>query len=176
MLKDIAVLLPMPSVEEPETTARIFEQPWQAEAFAATVALHRRGVFEWSEWVSVFSGVIAERLQLPGEDANTAYYRQWLVALERLLADRRIVDAAAVDRAQEDWRRSYLNTPHGSPVVFQRDLPEADLHACGHHERHPRDDCAASGASHGHTHVHGHGHAAGRAVSPVAVSRAGVRP
>jgi Nitrile hydratase beta subunit, N-terminal len=28
----------------------VFEAPWQANAFAMTLALHQRGVFTWTEW------------------------------------------------------------------------------------------------------------------------------
>ncbi|RUW45405.1 nitrile hydratase accessory protein, partial [Mesorhizobium sp. M1A.F.Ca.ET.072.01.1.1] len=28
----------------------VFAEPWQAEAFAITVALHDSGLFSWSEW------------------------------------------------------------------------------------------------------------------------------
>ncbi|HMV69252.1 MAG TPA: nitrile hydratase accessory protein, partial [Myxococcota bacterium] len=29
-----------------------FAEPWQAQAFAITLALHRQGLFTWNEWAS----------------------------------------------------------------------------------------------------------------------------
>ena len=31
----------------------VFTAPWQAQAFAMTLALHERGVFTWPEWATV---------------------------------------------------------------------------------------------------------------------------
>lgn len=99
-----------------------FEEPWQAQAFATVVALHRRGLFRWEEWVEILSAAIRDLPQTAGERANAAYYRQWLAALEGLLAKLGLVQTQEVERAQEDWRLSYLRTVHGQPVVLQRGL------------------------------------------------------
>ncbi len=116
----------------------VFEQPWHAEVIATTLNLSRNGVFSWNEWVDRFSKHIAGAPQQPGEDANTAYYRQWLSALEAILAERKIIDRLAIDQAKEDWRRSYLHTEHGQPVVFRRELPEPHIHEDedDHHHHH----------------------------------------
>ena len=37
-----------------------FEEPWQGEAFALVVSLHRAGHFEWGEWVAALSNEIAD--------------------------------------------------------------------------------------------------------------------
>ena len=37
----------------------VFEEPWQAHAFAMTVSLHERGVFTWSEWSHALSQEIS---------------------------------------------------------------------------------------------------------------------
>ncbi len=36
----------------------IFREPWEAQAFAIVVALHQRGVFEWTEWAQYLSRAI----------------------------------------------------------------------------------------------------------------------
>src|SRR3954463_2457201 len=38
----------------------VFKAPWEAQAFAMTVALHERGAFEWKEWAATLAEVIAE--------------------------------------------------------------------------------------------------------------------
>lgn len=111
---------------EPDT---IFEEPWQAEVFATTVSLSRQGAFTWPEWVETFAAHIKEEPQRQEEDVPTAYYRQWLAALESVTSDRLQLSPASVDQRQGEWERAYLNTPHGQPV----ELTNAAHH---HHEAH----------------------------------------
>ena len=101
-----------------------FTEPWHAQAFAAVVTLNQAGCFTWAEWVEIFSAEIAREPQRDGEGSEAAYYRQWLAAFERLLADRRLVLAEEITATADDWRRSYLHTPHGKPVCLRRGLPD----------------------------------------------------
>ena len=74
----------------------IFREPWEAQAFAIVVALHQRGVFEWSEWAQYLSQAIT-RAQAAGDpDTGDTYYRHWLDALEALRLGR---DGAERQRA-----------------------------------------------------------------------------
>jgi nitrile hydratase accessory protein len=66
----------------------VFLEPWHAEIFSLAVALNRKGAFSWSEWVQVFSSALREIHAEEGESAETAYYRRWLAALERIVAHR----------------------------------------------------------------------------------------
>jgi nitrile hydratase accessory protein len=104
-----------------------FAEPWHAQAFAAAVALSKAGFFTWSEWVDVFAAEIAREPQRPGEDNDAAYYRQWLAALEKLLVERGLATGKEISATAEDWRRSYLQTPHGKPVHLRRDLPDISV-------------------------------------------------
>jgi nitrile hydratase accessory protein len=97
-----------------------FVEPWHAQAFAAVVTFNQAGRFTWAEWVEIFSAEIAGEPQCDGEENEAAYYRQWLAAFERLLADRGLVLAEEITTA-DDWRQSYLRTPHGRPVCLGRD-------------------------------------------------------
>ena len=38
-----------------------FEEPWQAELFALTVALGEAGVFGWPDWTSAFGATLKTR-------------------------------------------------------------------------------------------------------------------
>lgn len=66
-----------------------FAEPWQAELFACTHALSKRGIFAWSVWAEVFAAEIAAHPQGAAEDIEQAYFRQWLAALETLLVRHR---------------------------------------------------------------------------------------
>jgi hypothetical protein len=46
------------------------------------------------------------------------YFQHWLDALERICADKGLVDPADMRMRQEEWRRAYLDTPHGEPVAL----------------------------------------------------------
>ncbi|HEF5870455.1 TPA: nitrile hydratase accessory protein [Burkholderia cenocepacia] len=93
-----------------------FSEPWQARAFALVVHLCRSGRFAWGEWVATFSRQITAHPARAGECTNDTYYRQWLAALEELMAAKGLVDPAAARARQGEWRGAYLNTPHGQPV------------------------------------------------------------
>ena len=58
-----------------------FEAPWQARAFALTLAAHEAGLFTWPQW-SAALGRALERAAPDGSD----YYDRWLEALETVLA------------------------------------------------------------------------------------------
>jgi hypothetical protein len=46
------------------------------------------------------------------------YYEHWLMALERLVTAKHLLDAAAIDRRKVAWAEAYRSTPHGQPVVL----------------------------------------------------------
>ena len=107
-----------------------------AQAFACTVHLSRRGLFTWNEWVDVFSTEIKTHPQRSGEAANAAYYRQWLAALETMVALKGAASTAEISERQETWRMAYLNTLHGQPVeLHHATAPPAAAHHHGHHDR-----------------------------------------
>lgn len=123
----------------------VFAEPWHAEAVATTLTLSRNGLFNWNEWVDCFSAHIAAEPQREGEDANAAYYRQWLSALEDILAQKQIIGQEQIAQTKEDWRRSYLNTEHGKPVDFRRGLPEPHVHDDDDDHHHHDDHHHSSG-------------------------------
>lgn len=143
-----------------------FAEPWQAQAFACALQLSRQGLFKWSEWVEVFSTEIKASPAHPGESSNAAYYRQWLAALETIVARKGAASTTEIDRRQEAWRQAYLNTPHGQPV----DLANATTPpAGGGHPHHHHDD---DDHDHDHDHPHDHAHHQHGAPAPIAVSPA----
>jgi nitrile hydratase accessory protein len=96
-----------------------FGEPWQAQAFALTLALHERGLFTWSEWTAVLAEEIKRAQRAGDPDTGETYYHHWLTALERLVADKGAGDAATLRRAREAWRHAALRTPHGMPITLE---------------------------------------------------------
>ena len=97
----------------------VFGQPWEAQAFAITLALHRRGLFTWTEWSATLAAEI-KRAQARGDpDTGETYYRHWLAALERLIADKRLSDQAELARYRSAWKRAADRTPHGTPIELE---------------------------------------------------------
>src|SRR5260221_11588492 len=84
---DIAALPSIPRDEE----GPVFRAPWDAQAFAMAVMLPERGHFAWTEWASRLAQEIAAARTRGESDDGTRYYHYWLAALEKLVADKRIV-------------------------------------------------------------------------------------
>jgi nitrile hydratase accessory protein len=91
---------------------RVFDAPWQAEAFAVTVALNEAGHLAWPEWAEYLSQALREAGLDNGEpltpmhssEGNEAYYRAWLVALERVVRDRNWVGPLQLGARREAIR------------------------------------------------------------------------
>jgi nitrile hydratase accessory protein len=97
----------------------VFREPWEAEAFAIAVALHERGLFSWGEWTAVLGDEI-KRAQVKGDpDTGETYYRHWLTALERIVAEKGVTNMAALARYRDAWDHAADRTPHGMPIVLQ---------------------------------------------------------
>jgi nitrile hydratase accessory protein len=94
----------------------VFAEPWEAEAFALAVSLQERGVFTAAEWAEALGAEIARAPEL-------SYYRQWLAALERLVASKGLTDAETLTRYADGWGRAAERTPHGTPI----ELRDSDL-------------------------------------------------
>ena len=94
----------------------VFREPWEAQAFAMALALHERGLFTWQEWAATLADEI-KRAQAAGDpDTGETYYRHWLNALERLVAEKRVTDAAGLARYRDAWDHAAHRTPHGQPI------------------------------------------------------------
>jgi nitrile hydratase accessory protein len=90
----------------------VFAEPWQATAFALTIALHERGLFSWSEWAAAL-----------GEEVKSGdpYYDCWMRALEKLVASKGVAGPNEVDAVAAAWERAAHATPHGMPILLEND-------------------------------------------------------
>lgn len=99
----------------------VFQEPWQAQAFAMTLSLHAKGLFTWTEWATVLSEQIA-RAQAAGDpDTGDTYYLHWLASLERIVAEKGLTNVQALARYREAWQHASERTPHGKPVELTRE-------------------------------------------------------
>jgi nitrile hydratase accessory protein len=90
----------------------VFAEPWQASAFAMTVALNERGLFDWREWAEVLGAELKS-----GDD----YYDCWLRALERILSAKAAISDGEISRLAAAWKRAAHATPHGQTIALEND-------------------------------------------------------
>jgi nitrile hydratase accessory protein len=97
----------------------VFREPWEAQAFAMTLALHQRGLFSWHEWAQTLATQIAAAQAAGDADLGDTYYRHWLSALERLVAAKGVSSSEELIRYQHAWDHAAERTPHGQPIQLQ---------------------------------------------------------
>jgi nitrile hydratase accessory protein len=99
-----------------DTGGPVFNAPWEAQAFAMTLALHERGEFSWKEWAQTLADVIGEVRQRGEADTGEHYYRHWQTALERIAARKGLVSDALLLQRRQQWDEAARRTPHGQPI------------------------------------------------------------
>lgn len=102
----------------------VFNEPWEAHAFALAVRLFESGHFSWSEWAGVLSQEIRSAQERGDPDLGRSYYQHWLNALERLCTEKGLVSGSDMHRRKERWRSAYLHTPHGQPIELSAAVEE----------------------------------------------------
>lgn len=94
----------------------VFREPWEAQAFAMALALKQRGLFTWSEWAAALGEEINRAQRAGDPDTGETYYRHWLAALERLVAEKGVASVETLARYRVAWDRAADRTPHGMPI------------------------------------------------------------
>ena len=109
--------IPLPGLPS-DAEGPVFREPWEAQAFAMALALHKRGLFTWPEWAATLAAEI-KRAQAAGDpDTGGTYYRHWLNALERLVAEKKVAGGDALADYREAWRHAARRTPHGRLIAL----------------------------------------------------------
>lgn len=93
-----------PDADPDSEETRAFNEPWQARAFAIAITLSERAANDGFPWEDFQSRLAAERATStePREDTETAYYEDWVSALESLLIDTDLITAEELEtRAHE---------------------------------------------------------------------------
>ena len=115
-MTDIAALPSIPRDAE----GPVFRAPWEAQAFAMAVKLHEAGHFTWREWADRLATEIAAARERGETDDGTRYYHYWLATLERIVAEKGLVNGAELEHRSEEWVEAAKRTPHGQPIVLRR--------------------------------------------------------
>ena len=91
----------------------VFNEPWEASAFALVVGLHEKGLFEWTEWADILAATIRD------DREDSSYYTLWLNAFEHLLQCKGLLNSQEVSERKVEWEKALLATPHGQPIELR---------------------------------------------------------
>jgi nitrile hydratase accessory protein len=69
----------------------VFSAPWESRAFGLALALNAGGKLEWEDFRKQLIQTISDWEREHAPDEEWSYYRCWLTALERVLAERGLV-------------------------------------------------------------------------------------
>ncbi len=97
----------------------VFDEPWQAQAFALTVKLSEAGHFTWGEWADIFGAEIAKATKKGNGCGNENYYLCWLAALEKIVSVKNILTSDQLVERKEKWRHANEHTDFGAPIVLE---------------------------------------------------------
>lgn len=106
----------MPDLPCDDNVALVFNAPWEAHAFAMTLALHERGAFTWPEWAEYLNQAIRHAQASGDPDHGDTYYAHWLTALERISIAKGLVASDNLSVRRADWEQAARRTPHGQPI------------------------------------------------------------
>jgi nitrile hydratase accessory protein len=97
----------------------VFREPWEAQAFAMALSLNECGLFTWPEWAATLGAEIKQAQAAGDPDTGGTYYRHWLAALERLVAEKGVADAQTLKRYYDAWDHAADRTRHGQPIELR---------------------------------------------------------
>ena len=97
----------------------VFNEPWQAHAFAMAVSLHAKGLFTWPEWAAALARQISKAQAEGDADLGDTYYHHWLATLEQLVAHKGASDETELARYRDAWHSAAHRTPHGKPIELR---------------------------------------------------------
>jgi nitrile hydratase accessory protein len=84
-----------PAAAFPQTDHEpVFNAPWEARAFAMVNQLAADHHCTWAEWTEYLVSVMAEA----ASSEATTDYQHWVLACEKLLADKGLLAAQAIDQ------------------------------------------------------------------------------
>jgi nitrile hydratase accessory protein len=95
-----------------------FDEPWQAEALALSMALMQAGRFSAAEWAASLGSAIKRAHAAGDRDDGSTYYNHVLEALEQLVFEKSLAMQDLLVARKEAWRAAYAKTPHGKPVLL----------------------------------------------------------
>jgi len=97
----------------------VFREPWEAQAFAMTLALFDKGLFAWPEWAAMLGETIKAARAAGDPDTGATYYHHWLATLERMVTEKAVASRANLHTYRDAWAHAAARTPHGAPIELQ---------------------------------------------------------
>jgi nitrile hydratase accessory protein len=97
----------------------VFDEPWEASAFAIAVKLHQDGHFTWPEWVGCYSIEIAALEAATPAGDHVEYYDAWLIALEKMMARKGLLTSKELNDRHDHLRHHpahHEHEPNREPV------------------------------------------------------------
>jgi len=95
----------------------VFREPWEAQAFALTLTLYDRGLFQWPEWAAILGDEI-KKAQTAGDAAHA------MSPVGGVGVNLAVQDAvAAANILAEPLRAGAVTTEHLAAVQERRALP-----------------------------------------------------
>jgi nitrile hydratase accessory protein len=98
-----------------------FDDAWQAQVLGIADRLVDAGVLSAKQWAEGLGAELRLAADAGAPDDKETYYDCVLAALEKLLAAAGAVSRDEMAVRVEEWRHSYLATPHGEPVELHHD-------------------------------------------------------
>jgi nitrile hydratase accessory protein len=95
--------------------------PWEAQAFAMTLALHERGLFTCFEWAAALAAEIQQAQAASDPDDGSTYYQHWLSAIDRLVVEKDVIATAHLHERRAAWGRAAHATQHEQPILLEND-------------------------------------------------------
>ncbi|MHA1566768.1 MAG: nitrile hydratase accessory protein [Alphaproteobacteria bacterium] len=96
----------------------VFDEPWQAQVLGVAYSLVDRGLFSAQDWSEALGARLRHAASDGAADNAATYYGAVLATLEALTAAEGTVTGSDMAARREAWRRAYLRTPHGKPVLL----------------------------------------------------------
>jgi len=98
----------------------VFQEAWQAQAFAMATLLQEEGYVTPREWTAALGREIAAARDRGEADDGANYYQDWLTALEKTVAQKGLISAEELARRKVEWDEAAHATPHGMPIELKR--------------------------------------------------------
>ena len=109
-MKSVPAVADIPRIPTDANQDIVFNQPWEAKAFALVVHLFQQGHYTWAEWTEQIG---AEIKHSGSSDDGSGYYLLWLAAAEKLVAAK-----ALCAHAELHAQKHKLEDAQGGPAAI----------------------------------------------------------
>ena len=72
----------------------VFHNDWERRAFALAVSLSEQGLYDWSEFQQQLIKAVGDAEKDDPRQPSRGYYESWLVSLEALLAEKKLLNGS----------------------------------------------------------------------------------